>query len=196
MTDQPKGFPEALRSIQAGKDVIAALPTVIAQLYATDKFGADPIVDRHFVPGNAEAYGWPPLSPKYLALKQGNLKETNELLHAKGLRGSRADKSQGTFTLASGKLAGTTAEMIYTGELRNTIRTEGRIIEAGPGSVRIVWDGVPDWAHWHIDGGSKPGRPPKRDFLQPNSRDLDDLARGAQKFADQSIGQGRTSFTP
>lgn len=183
MNNESRGFDAALRTIDAGIVVLADLALVCAQAYCTTKWRDQPIIDRHFTPGNGARYEWEPLKASTLAEKSGQLGIINAALRAKGLRTVKGDKTQGERT---------TPMLVRTGAMRNFVRTEASIFQDGPGKVRVVYD-APDYMHWHVDGGTKPGRPPKRDWTAANATDIEDIQRIAQQFADQSIGAGRAN---
>lgn len=184
MSDELKGWRQALSRIEGAMKALEALPTVCAEAYATTKWRARPIIDRHFMADNVACYGWPELSAATLLGRLGGGKASNEAASRKGWVTTRAAVSLG---------AGTLPVLVRSGALRNAILTTAFIERTGPESVLIRWL-VPDYAHWHVSGGTKPGRPPQRNFLKPNDEDLADVRQVGQNFINQAIGEGRVSF--
>lgn len=193
------GFDNAMRSIDAGLAVLASIAVVCAQAYATDKFRAQPLIVGHFTAGNEQRMGWQPLAGSTLQAKNGTLKKYNFKRKVEGRRQIRGDASQ-TDRLSNYQHAfmakGNRAEsiqpmLVRSGELKDYVTTEGTVEAAGPGRALIVYANPPPYAHWHVTGGTKPGRPPKRDWTEPTMDDIEQMRLVGQQFADQSIGRGR-----
>lgn len=184
MGEMPKGWAKGLSRIEGAITALLNLPTVCAEAYATTKWRARPIIDRHFMADNVARYGWPDLAPSTLLARMGKGAESNKHSRKRG-------RVATAFAVSLGPR--TTPVLVATGILRNAVMTTAEIEKTGPESVRIMWT-VPNYAHWHVDGGSKAGRPPVRNFLKPNQEDLDDVREVGQNFINQAIGEGRISF--
>jgi hypothetical protein len=63
----------AVLKLEAVARALSQLAQVGAEAYANGGHRAEPIVVRHFTPGNAARYGWAPLSPSYAARKAAGL---------------------------------------------------------------------------------------------------------------------------
>jgi hypothetical protein len=153
---------------------------IVGTWYAKGRYGARPIVDRHFTPGNAMRYRWAPLAASTLASRTKHAKHKT-IAKAKGFQASRSDKSVG---------ARMTPVLVETGALRDAVATTGRVTASGTNTARCTWT-VPDYGKWHLPGYAQPGRPPVRDYITPNDQDVRDLEAICQQELTARIGGGK-----
>ena len=174
----PINLDKVKSSMRKLSDFLGTAAVFAAEMYGTTKTMAQPLVDRHFTPGNCERYGWKPIADSTLKMR-ANLGEFN-----KSQRGSGRDRNTSRGEVNS-RGTRTTPAMVASGDLRNAMATTGRAHQTGSESAEISWE-VPEYAQYHLPGGATTlGRPPERDFTAPNDEDISDIT----EFMMQRLGE-------
>lgn len=186
-----------LRKVEAAMAAIAALPQVAAEAYANGKFGARPIVEQHFTPGNQQRNGWAPLSRDYAVAKsrglvraKRNRGEVRELQTLKTGQRVKVDRNA-EFQSSTGELMGigtmsNLPQLVRTGLLRQQItsRTLHRIA-VNKDTALITFSGLPDYAKYLHTGTD---RMPKRSPVEPSESDLVQVRAAMERFLSSTLG--------
>lgn len=181
----------ALRRLDAVANALEQLPRVGAQAYANGGGRAKPIVDRHFTPGNAQRYGWPPLSREYAMRKAGQAGALRKGMKAAGRTVSNIDKSvpfrSSTGTM-SGEGAGANLPMLVrSGETREAVNSRQHLVAVKGDIATITFRNLPQRAKWLHEGTT---RMPIRSPVEPNALDAEEIKGEMRRYMDRVVGTG------
>lgn len=181
----------ALKRIDAAANALEQLPMVGAQAYANGGGRARPIVDRHFTPGNAERYGWPPLSRDYAMAKAGQAGALRAGMRKAGRTVSNIDKNV-PFRSSTGTMSGegtgpNLPMLVRTGETREAVNSRGHLVAVKGDIATITFRNLPKQAKWLHEGTA---RMPVRSPVEPNRLDAEEVKAEMRKFMDRVVGTG------
>ncbi len=173
-------------------DTLARLPSIGAAAYCgVGSRRADPIVDKHFTPGNQGRNGWEPLSRDYFLAKGRQKGALRKGMKAAGRKQSKLDDNAG-FQSSTGELvgigAGTNLPMLVRkGELREAVASKQHRIDQAGDVAWITFTNLPEQAKWHHEGTATM---PKRSPVEPSAADVEEVVAEMEKAMSLAAGTG------
>lgn len=183
-----------------------------ANEYANGGHRSKPIVDGHFTAGNAQRYGWAPLSRDYaLAKARGIVRHKGASFHLNdaqrgapkefrdhflaGRMGSKLDKAV-PFRSSTGELSGIGAGanlpmLVLSSDMRVAVNSRAHLVRlVGAGTCVATFRNLPEYALFHHTGGP---HLPQRSPVAPNEGDREAVVEAMKRYLRRAIqgGSGR-----
>jgi hypothetical protein len=186
--------------------------------YANGGTRARPIVDAHFTAGNAERYGWAPLSAEYAARKAAGIvqgrrgvgtyldaaertlspEHQRELARHRGgsklatiptfHRASKAGQAAG-LAGAFGSSAGNLPMLVLFGDLRRAVNSRNHLVKVFENGRGVAtFRGLPDYGLFHHLGA---GKLPRRSPVEPNAEDREAVVEAMKRYLARTLRRGK-----